>query len=99
MRSVSLLVLGLLSASGLAAQGAAPPLPSNDPGRKTFESRCGRCHGGDGKGGEMGPDITARVANFRSDDQLAGLIHTGLPASGMPPSPVEGQELADLMRF
>ena len=47
----------------------------------------------------MGPDITARLTNFRGDDQLTQLIHTGVPASGMPPSPVEGQELADLIRF
>ena len=28
-----------------------------DPGRRAFESVCGRCHGGDGNGAEMGPSI------------------------------------------
>ena len=47
----------------------------------------------------MGPDITARIATLPTDEQLASLIHAGLPASGMPPNPVEGQELANLLRF
>jgi alcohol dehydrogenase (cytochrome c) len=47
----------------------------------------------------MAPDITARLNNFPGDDRLAALIHAGLPASGMPPTPVEGQELAALIRF
>src|ERR1035438_256502 len=63
-------------------EAAAAPLPANDPGRKSFELRCGRCHGGDGMGGEMGPPIVARLGNFRADDQLTALIHTGIPASG-----------------
>ena len=32
-----------------------------DPGRRTFEERCGRCHGGDGNGAEMGPPIRERL--------------------------------------
>ena len=47
----------------------------------------------------MGPDSTTRLANFRGDDRLASLIHSGLPASGMPPNPVEGEDLAGLIRF
>jgi alcohol dehydrogenase (cytochrome c) len=71
----------------------------NDAGRRSFETRCGRCHGGDGKGGEMGPNITARVGGFRSDEQLTALIHTGIPGTRMPATPVEGAELAALLRF
>jgi alcohol dehydrogenase (cytochrome c) len=95
-----LVCIGLFATAGLAAQGPPQgPLPANDSGRKAFELRCGRCHGGDGNGGEMGPPIPQRLANFRTDDVLTTLIHTGLPASGMPPTPVQGQELADLLRF
>jgi len=49
----------------------------------------------------MGPDITARLnnPNYRTDEQLGDLIHTGLPAAAMPPSDVKGQDLADLIRF
>ena len=73
--------------------------PMNDQGRRSFETRCGRCHGGDGKGGETGPDITSLLTAFRPDAQLTALIHSGLPASGMPPSDITGQELNDLLRF
>ena len=58
-----------------------------DAGRKVFESRCARCHGADGNGGEMGPPITFRLI-ARDDQQLAALINEGLPARGMPPSAV-----------
>ena len=47
----------------------------------------------------MGPNIVERLGTFRAGDQLTTLIHTGIPASGMPPTEVEGQELADLLRF
>jgi alcohol dehydrogenase (cytochrome c) len=97
-----LVLLGLAAAGGLAAQGrgqaqAAPP--ANDPGRLLFESRCGRCHGGDGNGGEMGPPIPQRLANYSTPEQLTALIHTGIPASGMPPTPLEGQQLLELVGF
>jgi len=80
------------------AQTSPQDLPPNDPGRISFERRCGRRHEGDDKGGKMGPDSTTRLANFRGDDRLVSLIHSGLPASGMPPNP-EGEELAGLIRF
>jgi alcohol dehydrogenase (cytochrome c) len=79
---------------GLALNGAQPV----DPGRKTFETYCARCHGADGNGGEMGPPIAVRLA-ARDDEQLAKLIHDGLPDRGMPPSLVAVQELPDLLKY
>ena len=93
------MVFGLAAAGWLAAQGQSQPPAPNDTGRKSFELRCGRCHGGDGKGGEMGPDITARLSNYRADAELTTLIHTGVPSSGMPATKVEGPELLALVRF
>ena len=58
MVSVGVLVL----TSGLIAQAA-------EPGQKTFETYCSRCHGADGNGGEMGPPIASRLAP-RDDAQL-----------------------------
>jgi alcohol dehydrogenase (cytochrome c) len=69
-----------------------------ETGRKIFESRCGRCHGADGNGGEMGPPIVLRLS-ARDDEQLAAFIHEGSPSRGMPPSDVAGAELRDLLRF
>ena len=69
-----------------------------DPGRSLFENRCARCHGADGNGGELGPAITRRLAS-RNDQQLADLIHQGIPSRGMPPSQFSGDDLALLTRF
>ena len=88
--AVALFVLVPLAAT------VAPQDP--DPGRKAFENRCARCHGGDGNGGEMGPSILFRLPS-RTDQQLTDLIHEGLPARGMPPSDVAGGELSALVAF
>ena len=71
---------------------------SADPGRKSFESRCARCHGADGNGGEMGPSIVERLT-ARDDQQLRQLIRTGVPARGMPPSEIGDGEMGDLVKF
>ena len=88
---VSVVLIALSTASALRAQTV-------DPGRGAFESRCARCHGADGNGGERGPSITVRLTTH-DDQQLAGLIRDGLPAGGMPPSDVATTEMADLVKF
>ncbi len=45
-----------------------------DAGRKVFESRCARCHGADGNGGEMGPPIVLRLTCARR--RRAGRVHS-----------------------
>jgi len=87
MVSVGVLVL----TSGLIAQAA-------EPGQKTFETYCSRCHGADGNGGEMGPPIGSRLAS-RDDASLTKFIHDGSPAKGMPPMPVPDGEMPDLVKF
>jgi alcohol dehydrogenase (cytochrome c) len=62
------------------------PAQTPDAGRQTFVSRCAGCHGTDGNGGELGPEITTRVP-ARTDDDLTALLAQGLPASGMPSFP------------
>jgi alcohol dehydrogenase (cytochrome c) len=80
--------------------GAAVALPAQnvDPGRQAFESRCARCHGADGNGGEMGPPIVLRLS-AHADEQLMKLIHEGLPARGMPPTVIAAPESTDLVKF
>src|ERR1700704_4210687 len=87
----SLVCLLLVSASALFAQDAPP-------GQKIFETRCARCHGADGNGGEMGPPILTRIA-ARDDQQLTALVHNGIPAKGMPPTQVTPAEMTDLLRY
>jgi len=81
----------------LAATIAAQSTP-DAAGRLTFETRCGKCHGADGNGGEMGPAILYRLA-ARNDNELAALIRAGLPERGMPPVLVAGAEMPALVGF
>jgi alcohol dehydrogenase (cytochrome c) len=81
----------LLSASVASAQVV-------DPGRASFEDRCGKCHGGDGNGGEMGPPIAARL-NTRNDQQLAQFIRDGVPTRGMPAHVMADPEMTSLVRY
>jgi alcohol dehydrogenase (cytochrome c) len=84
--------------SGLLVPLCLAVAQTPDSGRRQFENRCAVCHGGDGMGGELGPPILFRVA-ARSDQELATLIHDGLPNRGMPPSSLSTQETSDLIGF
>jgi alcohol dehydrogenase (cytochrome c) len=76
-----------LTIVGLALFVPTAQAQTLDPARQAFEVRCARCHGADGNGGEMGPSIVLRLVT-QSDAQLTTLIRDGLPARGMPPTPV-----------
>ena len=65
-------------AIGLAMLAVPAAAQDVDAGRRTFETRCGRCHGAEGGGTEMGPAIVQRL-KARDDQQLATLIHDGIP--------------------
>jgi alcohol dehydrogenase (cytochrome c) len=75
-----LVLVALSAASSAFAQTPAA-------GKRVFETVCARCHGADGKGGDMGPPIALRLANL-DDKQLAALIRDGRPTKGMPPTPL-----------
>jgi len=61
----------------------APGLQAQEPGFRVFAEHCASCHGTDGNGGELGPNISTRVP-LRSDEELATVIRQGFPAAGMP---------------
>jgi alcohol dehydrogenase (cytochrome c) len=84
----------------IAALALAPLVAAQrvDQGRKSFESRCARCHGADGNGGEMGPSITRRLPPL-DQTTLEKLIRDGVPAKGMPPAVVAAPEMGDLVAF
>ena len=80
-------ILGLASLaifSGLTASHASPQTPASS-GKQQFVSRCAACHGEDGHGGQLGPNIID-VANPRatSVDAVRRLIRSGIPSAGMP---------------
>jgi alcohol dehydrogenase (cytochrome c) len=88
----------LIAVAGLLMSGSILAAQAVDPGRTVFESRCARCHGADGNGGDMGPAIAQRLAPL--DDQvLAKLVREGQPLKGMPPTVVSDGELANLIKF
>src|SRR5689334_14480874 len=82
----------------LAAPLIAPAPQPADPGRAVFETRCARCHGADGNGGEMGPPIAMRLAGLQ-EAELTKLIREGIPPKGMPPNPVSSGEMGDLIKY
>src|SRR5688572_25452088 len=71
--------------TGLAAMMASAVI-AQDAGQKLFTDHCATCHGTDGNGGELGPNIATRVP-LRSDEELANVVRQGLGAAGMPAFP------------
>jgi len=92
MRVSAAVALGAgLSVAAASAQGV-------DDGRRSFETLCARCHGGDGNGGELGPAIVTRLPT-RTDDEVAAFVREGRPSAGMPGFPIAEPELRGLVAF
>jgi alcohol dehydrogenase (cytochrome c) len=77
-----LLSVAILLAVAASAQDA-PSTGSGQAGRQVFVARCAGCHGTDGNGGELGPNIATRVPT-RTDQELTTVVRQGFVASGMP---------------
>lgn len=62
------------------------PAQPNSAGERTFGASCAGCHGLDGQGTDRGPGIanSTRVQRL-TDAQLADIISSGIPETGMPP--------------
>ena len=73
----------LKSTITLLALLVGPALFAQDAGQQLFTDHCASCHGTDGNGGELGPNIATRVP-LRSDEELANVVRNGLGAAGMP---------------
>ncbi len=52
-------------------------------GQRVFRQQCGRCHGRNGGGGELGPDLTQGFQNTSTDAGLFNIIREGLPNTQM----------------
>src|ERR1700723_3736916 len=88
-----LLCLAFLSLAILSLASA-----QSDPGRRSYETRCARCHGADATGGEGGPNIQAQIA-ARNANELAAFLRIGRPASGMPAFDLPAQEMTNLVAY
>jgi PQQ-dependent dehydrogenase (methanol/ethanol family) len=75
----------ILIASLLFAIVALPANAQSPAGKQSFVSHCAACHGEDGHGGQLGPNIID-VANPRATSAQAvhNLIRSGIPSAGMP---------------
>jgi alcohol dehydrogenase (cytochrome c) len=91
MRTLRLSFCLLTTFGVLFAQGL-------DAGRRQYEIRCARCHGGDANGGESGPAIQNAISG-RNDADLAAFLRQGRPASGMPAFALTDQEMRELLPF
>ncbi|HEX5431600.1 MAG TPA: c-type cytochrome, partial [Bryobacteraceae bacterium] len=69
-----------------------------DSGRRAYQARCSRCHGGDATGGESGPNILAQIA-ARSNAEMAAFLRQGRPASGMPAFDLPAAEMTPLTAY
>jgi alcohol dehydrogenase (cytochrome c) len=90
--------LAVLSLCVLTA-GSIASAQAPDSGQQMFVSRCAGCHGTDGNGGELGPNIATRVPS-RTDEELTTVLRQGLIAAGMPAfANLSDTETGDLVRF
>ncbi len=89
-------VLGII----LLCMTAAGPIWGQAPaaGKQIFDSRCARCHGPEGGGGELGPSIVRGIAT-RSNQDLSTFLTSGLPGRGMPAFPLDTEEMTPLVAF
>jgi alcohol dehydrogenase (cytochrome c) len=76
----------------------ALPAQTGDAVRTQFDGHCAGCHGKEGNGGELGPAIAMRLPNY-NDGELAELIHSGLPNSGMPATNLNDGDTRSLISF
>jgi alcohol dehydrogenase (cytochrome c) len=89
-------VCSLLAAALLAAASSDAQTPES--GRRQYDTLCSRCHGGDGRGGELGPAISTRLGSH-TDRELAALIRQGLPGKGMPGVAMPDAAMRRLLAF
>jgi len=70
-----------------------------EAGQRLYGPQCQVCHGATGDGV---PGIDLRLGRFRqssSDDDLARVITTGVPGTGMPPFKLQPTELTGIIAF
>src|SRR5690242_6726952 len=80
----------------LRAQDAAPTAANPAAGQALFAKLCSGCHGADGHGTEHGPALVGNRRVPQSPDKIRDLIHSGIPAAGMPAFNLPADQLTAL---
>jgi alcohol dehydrogenase (cytochrome c) len=87
------------SARAIVAPQAETPGQS-ERARRLFDANCATCHGTDARGAERGPDIvTSRRAATRPLEETARIMREGIPAGGMPPSRLTGDDISAVASY
>ncbi len=84
--------------AGVAVAGHTALGQASNAGKQFFDTRCARCHGPDGGGGELGPSIVRGIAT-RTNQDLSAFLTTGSPGRGMPAFPLAPGEMTPLVTF
>ncbi len=93
----SSLRLALLLIPVLVIAQNPPVTPNAVEAQNLYTKLCSGCHGGDGHGTEQGPALVGnRIVRARSVEKLRDLIHSGIPAAGMPAFNLPAQQLGEL---
>jgi cytochrome c oxidase cbb3-type subunit 3 len=70
-------------------------------GQAQFAQTCGFCHGADANGGAEGPNLmrSALVRHDENGNFIGPVIRDGRPTKGMPPVPLNNNQIADVVAF
>ena len=96
------MIAWLLAVALQAGRGAGPAV---DPaaaaaGRELYNRTCTICHGMDGTVGERAPALAGTRRYLRtSPADLFDAVRNGIPGSGMPPSPLEDEEIHNIVAY
>jgi quinoprotein glucose dehydrogenase len=86
-----------INANNYASIGALAVHSGESPGRKTYLSQCGVCHGEHRQGSPPEFPSLLDISHRLTTDQIAATIHDG--KGRMPAMPVQGKSLSDLLAY
>jgi cytochrome c oxidase cbb3-type subunit III len=99
------MIIFVLSSCLAAAQTQAPSdkTPDNAAarGRSQFSKSCAFCHGANATGGPEGPNLTQSsiVRHDKGGDLIGPVIREGRPGRGMPPIPLQADQISDVVAY
>ena len=75
--------------------------PAAERGREQFAQSCGFCHGVNANGGTHGPSLirSAVVRHDENGNLIGPVIRDGRPDLGMPPVPLQPNQVSDIVAF